>query len=377
MAITTTSGARLSATPGNPVYSGVRKSVTSQPLFSPASGYGTQVGNYYFVQTPSGGQWSTTPATPSPVLGASTTSTQTAPAPTPQTIPLSQSAGHTSNTTNLDEIMNSELAAQNTEFDRNLADLDAMLSGARSDKDLAIGNITTAQNQLLSDIGRQKEGVQSEGEGAVDTAASTARDTQRLNRNILRSLGILNSTYASDKLQEPNTLFQKAKADIGIQVRNRLGQLDDFVNNKKAEFVNQIKDIETKFSQIVDNINRDIRFTDRQRADALKAVNAAYAAKKAEVTQSTRGVIDAAQKAVQNFVASNLSAAIGTNPDLLSNTDALLAMKNNLSTAGSQIYGTPQQASIYEDPNKKKNLLSSTPTNYGMSTPTGPVYYNF
>jgi len=252
-----------------------------------------------------------------------------------------------------------ELASLNTEYDRNMADLDAQVGQATSQKDLALQGITNAQNQLLSDVGTQKQSVQTQGETAVDTAASTARDTQRLNRNVLRSLGILNSTYAADKLQEPNNMFQKAKADIGTQVTQRMGELDNFMNQKKSEFVTQIQSINSQFAQMVDNINRDLRFTDRQRADAIKQVNAAYNSKLLDLKTQTKSIVDSVEQAKQNFLASNFSNIITANPDLLSNLDTLNTYKTNLSTLGSGIYGQPQQVSTYED-QKKKQLLGSS-----------------
>lgn len=253
----------------------------------------------------------------------------------------------------LNGLQGAELSSLNTEYDRNLADWEAQLGYAGQQKDLALQGITNAQNQLLSDVDLQKTNVLKQQDTAIEEGANVARNTQRMNRNILRSLGILNSSYAGDKLSEPNTVFGKVRADIIGQATSRIGELDSFINNKKMEFTTQIQSINQQYAQMVDQINRDIRFGDRQRADAIQAINAAYSTKKAELINGTKGIVDAAEKAKQQFVSSNLSSILQNNPDLLGNLDQLNEYSQNLSSLGSGVYGGRQQTSIYEDPRKR------------------------
>lgn len=58
----------------------------SGPQYSPSTGYGTQLGSNYFVQTPMGGQWSATPASSAISTGVlGTSDTVTTPTPTTPT----------------------------------------------------------------------------------------------------------------------------------------------------------------------------------------------------------------------------------------------------------------------------------------------------
>lgn len=299
------------------------------------------------------------PTLPSQVLGASTqTAAQTQNVQSPTSSPV--------NTNPLTNQMNADIGAANTQYDRLLSDYNSQLSDLSRQKGQAVTDIQNAQQGVLSSVDQQKSDLENQKLSTIGEAASTARNTQKTSRNILRALGILNSSYAGDKLQEPMNSFDTARANIIQQAQSRVAQLDDFVNNKKAEFASQIAQINNTFASMQDKINNDIRFTDRSRLDAVSQLQAAYNAKIAELKNTATSAINQANS-VKAFVANGLQTAMGQNPDLASNMTALNNLYSNLSSLGSSVYGGPQQTSLAVD-QKKKNLdLNSAFSSGGLT----------
>lgn len=246
-----------------------------------------------------------------------------------------------------------------SQFDRNLADLQGQLGAYGRDQENAINQINTAQQGLLSQVDQQKSAVNQNREDSIYQASETARNTQKANRNVLRALGILNSTYGADKLSEPLNNFDKVRGGIVQQATDRINQLDDFANQKRSEFVNAVSSLKSQYQTAVENIQRDITFTNRERADAVAAANAAYQNKLSELKGTSQRLIDQANQMKQNFIATNFQQLLSANPDLSANIGQINQSLIGLQGAADQIYGTSQQAAIEQQKKKPVDLNSA------------------
>lgn len=323
--------------------------------------FGVSGGNY---------NYSNARSMPGSVLGVSTSTTNPGLSNVNNTVNNQNQQTQQNQNNWMNESQNSELQTLNTQFDGLMGNYSAEEAAARREQDLALSGLETAQQGLLSQVDQQKQGVMNDQESAIAQAGDTARNAQRSNRNILRALGILNSSYAGDKLSETNNQFGTVRADIVKQATQRIAQLDDFANQKKSEYVNQVQSIRNQFATMLDNISRDIRQTDRSKADAVRAINAAYSQKVAELKSSTQSVLSQVEQAKQNFVASNFQNMLANNPELTSNIGSINDTISNLSNAAEQVYGNKQAAL---EAQKKRQLF---PTGAIGSRPGGNYLYS-
>lgn len=179
-----------------------------------------------------------------------------------------------------------EIASLNTEFDRSKALLEGQLGGARESRDLALSGLDTQKQYLLSQIGGQKERALRDRDKNIDSAAQAARNTQANSRNMLRALGILNSTAAGEILSRPLNEFDQTKAEYVQMAQQRTSELDDYLTAKTSELASAYKEIELQYGQLMERIQTDLRFSNRERADAVRAVNAALSERMAEIKQA-------------------------------------------------------------------------------------------
>lgn len=292
------------------------------------------------------------------VLGASTQNYQTT---------SSSPSGITSQTR--DPQYDAYLAGINSQFDRNLEELNAQLGIAEQQKNQGLTELSTAQRGLLSTAEQQKQAATTSGQQRQAEAGNIARQNTNQARNVLRALGILNSTYAADKLTQPSQEFEKARAAIQGEVASRVSQIDDYVNQKQSEFLNATKSLEQQYVQLVDNIQRDIRFTDRSRADAINAANAAFQDKLAQMKQGAASVVNQANQLKQNFVSSLLQQQLGNNPELLTNPALLNQYFTNASSIADQMYGQPKQVGISGADEARRRAAAGQYYSGGLSSP--------
>lgn len=166
------------------------------------------------------------------------------------------------------------LSQANTEFDRNKAALELQLGGLGTQKDNAFAEIDTGLEGVISQVEKSRNNAQTNTDQQVQQAGSIAQSTQDQNRRVLRALGIINSTAAGELLTKPMNEFDKQRGQLQVALGQRLGELDDFMNQKASEAQNAKNDILSQYTQAYNAIQNDLRFNDRQRLDAVQAINA-------------------------------------------------------------------------------------------------------
>lgn len=249
------------------------------------------------------------------------------------------------------------LQALNTEYDLAAEELRGQLSQASADREVGLSSLQSAVDEYGNLISKQKMSAQQAAEKGIQSAGSTARQTQGKSRNVLRALGILSSSAAGDILNRPMTEFgtQKAELQQGLIQRNQ--ELDDALAQKTAEHANLVKGLENQYAQIVGNIQRDLRFSDRERADAVAAAKAAVLSRLSEIRTAQANWQNEINAAKQGLSASTANLGAYTNP-----TADISRIANTGLTTTQQYKPTTQTASIYGD--RQKRLTDLTPNNY-------------
>lgn len=187
---------------------------------------------------------------------------------------------------------NAEISKLNTQYDYLNSQGNQQIGTLTDAYNQGINQANTDFNGLTTTVNQQKELAGQARDKNIDQAASTAQNTQRQNRQTLRALGILNSSAAGEMLTKPITEFGKVKAQFVQDYNNRVGQLDDFLNQKTAEHTNLLGQLSNQYQQLVGNIQNDLRFNDRQRTDAINAANAALASKIQDIRTAQQTIRD-------------------------------------------------------------------------------------
>lgn len=201
------------------------------------------------------------------------------------------------------------LSSLNTQYDQNAANLNGQLGDLGTQKDQGINSLNSELDSVKAQVGTERTSAQTNNDNQVIDAGSIAHSTQMQNRNILRSLGILNSSAAGEMLSKPMDEFGKVKAQLGTQLTQRFNQLDDFLNTQVASHQNAVQSIQQNYQSLVGKIQSDLRFNDRQRADAVKAANAALTGHLADIQTSLLNYQNQINQAKQGY-ASQVSQVI-------------------------------------------------------------------
>lgn len=188
-----------------------------------------------------------------------------------------------------------ELASLNTEFDRSSELARNQLSDLDRQRGTSLESLENQKQYLLSQIGGQKERAYSDRDKNIDKAAQAARNTQAQNRNMLRALGIMNSSAAGDILSRPLTEFDQTKAEYVQMAQQRTNELDDYLNAKTSELANAVKELENNYLSLSQQIQTDLRFSDRERADAIRQANAALAQRMSEIKMAQQDYVNQVQ----------------------------------------------------------------------------------
>lgn len=168
----------------------------------------------------------------------------------------------------------SAIDAINSQYGQNESELNRQLGMTDTYQGNDLNSLLTQWQGIESDVGKQKTSAQNTVETETGKAADQARMTQRQNRNVLRALGILGSTYAAENLAAPMNQFDKQKATLVNWGNERLAELDNYYNQKKSEYDNLVNDVKTKYGDLREKIMADLRYNNQQKAEALKAATA-------------------------------------------------------------------------------------------------------
>lgn len=162
----------------------------------------------------------------------------------------------------------------NSQYGQNDQQLNDQLGMTDKYQQNDLNTLLSQFNSTNTDIAGQRTSANQTVETQTGRAADQARMTQKQNRNVLRALGILGSTYAAENLAAPINAFDKQKADIAQWGTSRLQELDNFYNQKKSEYDNLVNDVTTKYGDLRQKIMGDLRYNQQQKGDALRAATA-------------------------------------------------------------------------------------------------------
>ncbi len=245
---------------------------------------------------------------------------------------------------------NADLQSLQTEYDRNRSNLEMQLGQAGTARQQGLSSLQSAVDEYGNLIGTQKTQAQQSADKQIQSAGSAARQSQAKSRNVLRALGILSSSAAGDILSKPMTEFATQKADINLQTQQRIQQLDDAFRQKTSEHANLVAELENNYNNLISQIQNDLRFSDRERADAVRQANAAVSSRLNE--------IKLAQANWQNQVNSAKSGLLASATQLQNwaNPTANIGDITSTTLSSTDQYNPTEQASIV---GPEKDKLSS------------------
>lgn len=246
-------------------------------------------------------------------------------------------------------LADAELQSLNTQYDRLRAEAEQQLPFIQNERNRSLSNLANEMTGVQNTITRQKEATQQNRESQIGDAGQIAQQTQRSNRNTLRALGILNSSAAGELLSKPMNEFDKVRSTIIQESTRRFNELDDFLNQKTAEHANLVAQIEDNYSRIVGQIQNDLRFNERERADSIRSVNAALQARLAEIQQSQASWQNEIQAMKANL--SNQLGSINSYNQITGDMSGIRAQQANLLQQAQ-----PNQLAVYDDQKKKTGL---------------------
>jgi len=181
-----------------------------------------------------------------------------------------------------------DVSAENSSFDYNRDQLLSQLGSLGGQRDLATKSLDDQLGGVRSTIGNQKTLAQQNTESQIGRAGDTAHNVQKQNRNVLRALGILNSSAAGELLSKPMNQFDQQRGDLNLQLQNRNAELDNFLNERITEHQNAYQGVIQQFNDLTGKIQTDLRFNDRQRLDAIRGANAALKSRITEIQSSAQ-----------------------------------------------------------------------------------------
>jgi hypothetical protein len=241
-----------------------------------------------------------------------------------------------------------ELGRANTLYDYNAEQLRNQLSGLDAQKLNAYGEIDLGLSGVKTQADNSRLSAEKNTNTQIQQAGSIAKTSQQQNRNVLRALGIINSSAAGELLSKPINEFGKQRAGLQEALGQRFKELDSFLDQATKEAQSKKDQILTKFTEVYNNIQTDLRFNDRQKIDAINSVNAAASQHLADIQQTVLNYQNQVSLQKQQFAQGLAQMASYNNPSIAK--DYLSQM--TLSNTGA---GKTQQAAIV-DPLKKKQV---------------------
>lgn len=278
--------------------------------------------------------------------------------PTPSASPGSTSGG-SSGSTGSAPSNDAELQSLNTQFDYLKNQLEGQLGSLGTQKANALSSLDTQMQGIKGQVGKATTQAQESTRGETAKALSTAQDVKRSNRNVLRALGILSSSAAGEMLSRPMEEYDKQRAALSQALITRVNDLQDYLNQKVAEQSQYVKEIEGNYSTLVGNIQNDLRFNERQRADAIRQANAALQQRIAEAAQSVQNF--QSQVEAQKAKAAQEWATYASYDNPTADRQAIAQQALNVIQ---QVTSSPQSVGLYQGrlypyEQEKKNQLSN------------------
>lgn len=239
-----------------------------------------------------------------------------------------------------------ELSSANSAYDYAKENLQAQIPSLEGQRDRAIGDLDLGLSGVRTQTESAKMNAQQNNEKQIRQAGSIAKSTTQQNRNVVRALGIANSSAAGELLSKPMNEFQSQRAELGQQLNQRLGELDQFLTQKVAEANSAKNGIIAQFTDLYGKIQSDLRFNERQRADAVKAATASLQERLAQIQNSVFNYQTQVEAQKQQFAQGLAQIAAYNNPTIAKDYLSQL----NISNPTNQV----QTAAIYNPVDQKK-----------------------
>ncbi len=245
----------------------------------------------------------------------------------------------------------SAIDAINSQYGQNESELNRQLGMT----DTYQGNDLATLLSQFNKANTETEGQRTLAKETVDTetgkAADQARMTQKQNRNVLRALGILGSTYAAENLAAPINQFDKQKAELVNWGTKRMGELENYANEKRDEYDRLTNEVKTKYGELREKIMADLRYNNKQKADALKAATAGAQQNLAQLNMQKAQYEQQIQQYSQSLTTQIAQMLMNKAPNANLNDIA----KQSIAFTN-QLTNTNPNVAIYQGPEKKNSL---------------------
>ena len=222
----------------------------------------------------------------------------------------------------------------------------------------------TQQNTLLSGLENQQGQVVNESGNMINEAGqatttakqkdlSTAQDVTKKNRNVLRALGILSSSAAGEMLNRPQEEYATQAADLEQQFVKRKSQVEQWAAEKKNEITSKVTEVKQNFQNMIAKIDSDLRFNERQRAEAVRAAGTALKQTMESLRTQALSYQQAADQYNSNILAQVAQLKLYQNPqaDTTGIQNQLLStMKGGNSQSEMSSLQTKKNVDIYGNP---------------------------
>lgn len=192
-----------------------------------------------------------------------------------------------------------ELDKINTEYDRLSGDYEHAKTDAYNQYNTGLSQLDNSLSTINNQTNSAKNQAKLSTDNAIAEAGGTAQNVQRGNRNTLRALGILNSSFAGEKLSAPIEEFAKQRGALQDQYIQRINDLNDFYNQKVAETQTARQNLLGNYNAVLDKINSDMRFNEQQKQGAIDSLKAAFQNNLATINASVLNYQQAVQAAAQ------------------------------------------------------------------------------
>jgi len=206
------------------------------------------------------------------------------------------------------------LASLNTGYDYYQAKGEEQIPYLSGQRDAGVQSINDILGQAQTSADSAKLAAEQNNQNETNKSLSTAQDVTKGNRNILRALGILDSTAAGEALQKPMNEFAKQRFQLGQALTTRLNDIQTFLDQKQTEAATAVKSLQDNYAQLIGQIKTDLRFNGRQRADAITQATAAAKTRMEEIATNAANIKSGADTAIQNMKASIFQDLYAANP---------------------------------------------------------------
>lgn len=247
------------------------------------------------------------------------------------------------------------LEAALIEFDRYSAEAGIQKTELGNQQSSLLTGLENQRGQAVTQAGTSKTQAEQATQSAKNKALSTAQGVEKKNRNTLRALGILSSSAAGEMLSAPYNELGKVNADLQQGYVNRVGEIDQWLRDRNQEVDMAVNDVQKQFTTLIERINNDMRFNDRQRMSAVQQANAALQQTLQEIQARREANETAAKQFTSQMLGQIAQIQLYQNPQ----ADVSGILSQAISTVNPQY--NYQSTNIY-DPRKRLSGSGSYPT---------------